>query len=128
MLYEVITETPSDGVDKNASFVGVWTIESTEVSMTVNGGTPYAYFAKQLGTTEAQAKVFVDAMFSEMETNSGTMEFKANGTYESKTNGIVEDTGTWSANADKTKLTTTSSEDDMEMTIDVITLSSSKFV
>jgi hypothetical protein len=83
------------------------------------------YFIDVMGLTAEEAQTYADLFDQALKQSfTGTITVKADNTYTSNMGGSP-DSGTWSLNSDRTKLTVTSATDG-PMTFDVVELTSSK--
>ena len=104
--------------------VGTWTAGATSMNVMVGSETLTQYFTTVMGLTADQAALYVTTVEQALKQSfTGTIQIKSNNTYTSTLGGKT-DTGTWSLNSDKSKLTIDSSTDD-PVTVDVIQLTSS---
>lgn len=82
--------------------IGVWTLESTSVDVTIDGKSIVDYFVS-MGIPQDDAEEMAAAFsseFDEIENMSGTVEFKQDGTYVTNF-GEGEDVGTWELNGNE---------------------------
>jgi hypothetical protein len=106
----VITSCDKDDKDTN-DIVGSWTVDSTNVNATVNNKTMLQYFT-DLGLSPTDAQTAAQSFDQTVsQAFSGTINFKSDGTYTS-TLGGQDDSGKWTLNDNKDKLTVDSSTDD----------------
>jgi hypothetical protein len=112
-------QTPTEDI------VGTWTSGTSTLSIMVGTKTLTQYFVEVMELTAEEAQMsseFFDQAIKEAFT--GTIQFKADKTFVSNLGGITE-SGTWSINSDKSKLTMSSAEEG-SVSYDVLELSASK--
>ncbi len=105
--------------------VGTWTYDNATFSTMIGSKTFQQYMIDEMGFTAAEAQAY-ETLFNEQMKQSftGTFVVKSDNTYTS-TIGGESDSGTWSLNSDKSKLTI-DSDTDLPVTVDVIELTGSK--
>jgi hypothetical protein len=110
--------------DKADDLVGTWTAGTTTLTMKVGNKTLTQYFADTYGLTADQAQVYSAVVEQTVKQGfAGTIKVNSDNTYNSTLGGVNE-TGTWSLNSDRTKLTITPAND-TPTTFDVVQLTSS---
>jgi hypothetical protein len=106
----VLTSCDKDDKDTN-DIVGNWTVDSTNVNATVNNKTMLQYFT-DLGLSPTDARTAAQSFDQTVsQAFSGTINLKSDGTYTSTLGGQA-DSGKWTLNDSKDKLTVDSSTDD----------------
>ncbi len=105
--------------------VGTWTFDNATFSTMIGSKTFQQYMIDEMGLTAAEAQAY-ETLFNEQMKQSftGTFVVKSDNTY-TMTMGGEPDSGTWSLNSDKSKLTI-DSDTELPVTIDVIELTGSK--
>lgn len=125
-LFTLIScDKDKDGNGGSSDLVGIWTVTSSSFEITINNVDVIDYLMAAMELTEEEAEMFVDMFFSDMGM-TGTIEFKSDGTYITKSDGET-DTGTWKLSSDKKTLTMDDGTAD-EVNATVVSLTSSKLV
>jgi hypothetical protein len=111
VLLTGVVLTSCDKDDKNTNdLVGSWSVDSTNVNATVNSKTMLQYFT-DLGLSPIDAQTAAQSFNRTVsQAFSGTISFKSDGTYTSNLGG-QPDSGKWTLNDTKDKLTVDSSTD-----------------
>jgi hypothetical protein len=127
VLLTGVVLTSCDKDDKNTNdLVGSWTVDSTNVNATVNSKTMLQYFT-DLGLSPTDAQTAAQSFDrSVSQAFSGTINFKSDGTYTSNLGGQA-DSGTWTLNSSKDKLTVDSKTDN-PVILNVTTLTGNQLV
>jgi hypothetical protein len=125
LLTSVLITSCKKSSTANEDIVGNWTAGTTTLAVTVGTKTLTQYFADTYGLTTDQAAVYSGVVEQTVKQNfTGTLKVNADNTYTSNFGGTAE-TGTWSLNNDKTKLTVTPTND-TPTTFNVVELTASK--
>ncbi len=113
-----------ENVADKADLVGIWTAQSVDVEITINGEDFIVYLAEALGISESQAQSFADQMIDEIESDfDGTITFKEDNTYDTNF-GDESDSGTWSLSGDGKNLILDEGTDD-EVNAEIVEITSS---
>jgi hypothetical protein len=117
----VIISSCEKDEDPENDLLGTWTSGAATFNATVNDMPMTQYFTDSLGLTSEDAQVYYNLFNLTLQQSfNGTLTFNADNTYVSNLGGQT-DTGTWSMNADGTKLTL-DSVTDPPFVLDVVRL------
>lgn len=108
-----------------SDLIGIWTGKSFSLDMRVDGTPILQWYQEELGLTDTDAQQFIEVIVEGLaEGFSGTIEFKADGTFASNFGGDPKETGTWLLTDNDKKLTITDTSDNSSTVYDIITLNS----
>lgn len=111
----------------NADLIGTWTYKEANIDVKINNKTIRDYFVEALGVSAVEASLIESLLVTELEDGElkgSTVTFNADGSYSAKSGDGTVETGTYTINDAKTKITIIESG---ETTIfDVKSLSSSQ--
>jgi len=120
--------------EKIVSIVGTWTVESVSADMTIDGLSFMDYYTTTLGVPESIVQLMYNEFKKEIESMSGSIELKEDGTYVENFedgndgDGVDDDnTGLWEISADNKVFTVDKGTED-EMVFNILTLTDSKLV
>jgi hypothetical protein len=124
------TACSNDDEPEISAIVGTWNFGGLDIDIKINDKALLNYLVQDLGYPQNEAVLFEaflkSSLTSEVPLNNASITFKADGSFEVKENGTVQETGTYELNAAKTllKLTSGGTTDELE----VLELSQSRMV
>jgi hypothetical protein len=120
----------NNGGGKGSDLIGKWTIDDSEVSVTVEGVDFVTYLVESMGMTQEQAEMIAGFMTGGTgSAPTGTITFNEDGTYSAMVDGDAE-SGTWSLSSDGKVLTISGTDEDGSYSDELMveSLTSSKLV
>lgn len=115
-------EEPTAGA---SAIVGTWTFSSGNASITIDGKSIRDFLIEDAGLSPEEANlfegIFSDEFFDVSELQGTSLIFKADGTFEVRENGVLEDSGTYELRNNNSILTLTSGGEPQDFDVKQLT-------